>query len=356
MPALVLAGPLIVQGGVDGRDDQDRPDVVRGVHGEGEARRSYRLAVPTSAPPEGAALVVMLHGCTQDGEDFATGTRMDGYVHRLGFLALYPEQPARLHPQRCWRWYEAAHQRRDSGEAAQLAAMIRDVTEERSVDPGRVYVAGMSAGGAMALVLAATHPELFAAAASHSGVAYGAARNQGEAAAAMAGELPRTATLARRLSDALERAGADSLPPLLAIHGSRDEAVDASNYGAIAEAWTTADRSANDPAAQDSTRDLSIHADRWGSEGFASGENVWKRGGRPFVTARGISGLGHAWSGGDPAGSYTDPKGPSATRAVLSFFARTAGDEALDPERRETGSGEDDEPGAEDGATGEGGP
>lgn len=305
--------------------------VVEATHEAEGVKRSYRLVLPEAAPEEGRALVVMLHGCTQDADDFATGTRMDRYALRQGFLVLYPEQPANLHPQRCWRWYEEANQRRESGEAAQLMAMIRDVMEEHSVDPGRVYVAGISAGGAMALVLAATHPESFAAVASHSGVAYAAARNQGEAVAAMAGKGPPVDALARRLERAIEAAGAGSLPPLLVIHGTEDEAVDPSNADSLAEAWVKAGVRGSGPTPKRYQL----------SHGWAT---FWESGERRLVTLTKIPEMGHAWAGGDPAGSYTDPAARirvDATERVLASFARTAGDEALDPEGSQDAAGED---------------
>lgn len=303
-------------------------------HAYDGVERSYRLLLPEAAPEDGRALVVMLHGCTQDGDDFATGTRMDRHALRRGFLVLYPNQPVRLHPQRCWRWYEEANQRREGGEAAQLVAMIRDVMAERSVDPDRVYLSGISAGGAMALVLAATHPEMFAAVASHSGVAYGAARDQGGALAAMAGKGPGEDTLAARLLRAVERAGTgpDALPPLQVIHGSGDQAVHPSNARAIARTWASAATADAEPTTGGSGV---------GGDAREAGRDVtvatWKRDGEPFVELLVIRGLGHAWSGGDPEGSYTDPKGPSATRRVLSFFSRVGGDGLVSPEGSGTG-------------------
>ena len=128
--------------------------------------RAYRLYVPSryDATQEAAPLVVMLHGCTQDAADVARGTRLDAHAERAGALVVYPEQPATANPKKCWNWYDAAHQARDAGEPAIVAAIVRDVMASHRVDRSRVYVAGLSAGGAMAAIVAAAYPETFAAA------------------------------------------------------------------------------------------------------------------------------------------------------------------------------------------------
>ncbi|HEV2150261.1 MAG TPA: PHB depolymerase family esterase, partial [Longimicrobiaceae bacterium] len=148
---------------------------------EAGARR-YRLFIPASHDASRPApLLVMLHGCTQDPDDFARGTRMNEVAEEHGLLVAYPEQPAAGNPQKCWNWYEPAHQERGRGEPEEIARIVREVMAAHRVDPARVYVAGVSAGGAMALTLAASYPELFAAAGSHSGVAYRAAAGMQEA-------------------------------------------------------------------------------------------------------------------------------------------------------------------------------
>ncbi len=243
------------------------------THASEAGARRYRLYVPAAYDGEKPVpLVVMLHGCTQDPDDLAAGTRMNARAEAEGFLVVYPEQTAAQHPQKCWSWYDPAHQERAKGEPEILAGITRRVMETHRVDPSRVYVAGISAGGAMALVLAAAYPELYAAAAVHSAVPYRAARGVQEALRAMksGGEPP-------------------ALPgravPLLVFHGAEDTVVHPVNAEQLVRQWTAAS-----PA-----------------------------GGRP-VESRIVPGVGHAWSGGAPEGSYTDPKGPDATAEIVRFL------------------------------------
>ena len=252
---------------------------VDGSHTGPAGSRAYKLYLPTGSAAPGALarpLLVVLHGCTQTADDVARGTRFNAMAEAEGLLVLYPEQPAAANPQRCWNWYDAAHQARDAGEPAILAAMVREVMAAHGVDARRVYVAGISAGGAMALTLAATHPELFAAAAVHSAVPYAAATNVGEALAAM-----RQGGTARPEAVIAAMGERRRSVPLLVIHGAADVVVSPRNAEAIAAQW----------------RELA----------------------KP-LELRMVEGLGHAWSGGSAEGTYTDPSAPSASEWILSFL------------------------------------
>lgn len=339
--------------------------VETGVHRTPAGGRPYRLHLPSPSPEHrGGGLLVMLHGCTQDPEDFAAGTRMDAWAERAGFAVLYPEQLASAHPQRCWRWFLEAHQRRGEGEPAVLADLVRSVVEEHGLDPGRVFVAGISAGGAMSLVMAATYPDLFAGVAAHSGVPYGAARTLAEAEAVLAGELPSPASLARRLRETM---GERARPlPLLLFHGAADPAVAPENSRRTLAAWqlafppgdpddAVADRRTDGPGPDgrpeararppvrggSGARDRAEEAPTGVEADFprppdlreaetGNGERryrrwAWRpRGGAPPMEMWSVEGMGHAWSGGDPAGSYADPDGPDASREIVRFF-REAG-------------------------------
>lgn len=246
-----------------------------------EGSRRYKLFVP-AASPRPARLLVMLHGCTQDPEDFARGTRMNEVAGAKGFMVLYPEQPVAANPLKCWNWFATAHQSRGSGEPALLAAMIRKVAAENGIDSARIHIAGISAGGAMTAILGATYPELFQAMAIHSGIAYGLAVNASEAIVAMRAPKGDLRPLDRILIAAQgERRKA---MPVLIIQGKDDPSVNHANADILAQQWTAANA------------------------------------GKAPVDVRVIPGLGHAWSGGSKEGTYADDNGPDASSEIVDFL------------------------------------
>jgi poly(hydroxyalkanoate) depolymerase family esterase len=269
--------------------------------------RDYKVYVPSGAEGRTLPLIVMLHGCTQYPDDFAVGTGMNRLAEERGFIVAYPGQAASANPAACWNWFDLANQLRDEGEPAILAGITRAVIAEFAVDPARVYVAGLSAGGAMAATLSATYPELFAAAGVHSGLPHGAAADLPSAFAAMRGGA-KPGPGKRR---------AKKRVPTIVFHGASDGIVHPSNAEAI-----LADARAElaDPAP-----DLLL-------DGVAGGRAftrtiVTDARGVPHAECWAIEGLGHAWSGGDPEGSFTDAKGPDASREMLRFFLETEAQE-----------------------------
>ena len=282
--------------------------VLEGEHRGPAGARRYELYVPAGAA-HGRPLVVMLHGCTQTAADFARGTRMNALADPAGALVLYPEQPASANPQRCWNWYDPAHQGRDAGEPAILAAMTREIVNAHGVDPRRVYVAGVSAGGAMALTLAANFPELYAAAGVHSGVPFGAARDVAGALLAMRqGVGGDAAAVVRAMGDRRRTV------PLLVLHGDADAVVSPVNARAITAQWgaaTIPDGLASyefEAVVARDTAGRNVRVSRFGAARPAPVEE-WL-----------IAGLGHAWSGGSAEGTFTDPRGPDASTELLRFL------------------------------------
>lgn len=276
---------------------------------------AYRLYLPTgSSRRDSMPLIVMLHGCKQDSQSFAEGTRMNMLAEEYRCAVLYPEQSVHSNPLRCWNWFESKSLA-GQGEAALIALMIEQVTRRRPIDPRRVYVVGMSAGGAMACLLAVRHGRLFAACAIHSGVMYGAASSPAQALALMRdGPSPSSIERARQLvSDAGEFA---STVPTLVIHGDRDLTVNPLNADQIiaqlkARAEELADPSAGPLLARDERRIESAGHTYRQQDSTRRGELVLRK----IV----VEGLGHAWSGGDMNYEFNDSNEPDASRIILDF-------------------------------------
>lgn len=277
---------------------------ISGSFGNQAGTRPYKLYIPTRYAGQPLPLIVMLHGCTQNPDDFASGTRMNTLAEESGCFVLYPAQTAAANRSRCWNWFRRADQRRDQGEPAILAGMTRECISRYAIDPRRVYVAGLSAGGAMAAVLAAAYPDLYAAVGVHSGLAVGSAHDVQSAFAAMQG------TSAGR--SAVRKTTAKSIP-VIVFHGDRDKTVHPRNGEQVisesldAGAASSVERG-NVPGGHAYTRTVQRDSS-----------------GRVVLEHWVVHGAAHAWSGGSPSGSYTDPKGPDAARAMLRFFLQTAG-------------------------------
>ena len=267
--------------------------------------RRYRLYVPASAPKTGAPLVVMLHGCTQDPDDFARGTRFDRVAAERGVIVAWPEQPSTQQPMKCWNWYEPAHQGANRGEPAVIAGIAREVMASRGIDPRRVYVAGVSAGAAMAVNAAAAYPELFAAVGAHSGIPYRAASEVPQALAVMRGGSTDPALLAYALQDAL---GGRRLP-LIAIHGGADAVVAAVNSRQLAAQWAGVLRATASAPERGTEGGRGVERTRWSAAD-----------GKPVIELVIVDGLGHAWSGGSAEGTFADPQGPDASKLILDFL------------------------------------
>ena len=292
------------------------------------SRPAYLHVPPTLTPGTDVPLVVMLHGCTQDAASFAHATRMNAAADRHGFAVLYPEQTRQDNVQGCWNWFAAEHQARGGGEPAAIAATARAVLSERAswtIDPARVFVAGLSAGGAMAAVMAATHPDLFAGIAVHSGLAYGAATSMPAAFAAMSGGGPDPARTERA---ALAAMGTRRRAvPALVIHGTADTTVSPVNGDQVAAQWLATNRAADPAAAVAALGAPSERSTGRMEGGYAHTRRRWlSAGGAVVLEYLVVEGLGHAWSGGVADGSFTDPRGVSATEAICDFLARVGED------------------------------
>jgi poly(hydroxyalkanoate) depolymerase family esterase len=259
--------------------------------------RAYKLFVPSGYVGQEVPLVVMLHGCRQSPDDFAVGTGMNQLAEEQSFLVAYPAQSTAANMSKCWNWFKTTDQERDRGEPSLIAGITREIMRAFNVAPARVSIAGLSAGGAAAAIMGATYPDLFGAVGVHSGLACGAALDMPSAFAAM-----------RTGARDLRRRGAVRT---IVFHGDNDMTVSSVNGDQVIAQSGPATNSrvsvCQGKSPQGTRYTRTVYADE-------SGQDMMEQ----WV----VHGLGHAWSGGDPAGSYTDPRGPDASREMVRFFFR----------------------------------
>ncbi|HEY1941901.1 MAG TPA: PHB depolymerase family esterase [Roseiarcus sp.] len=308
-------GPLASPGFLDAKHATKPPAVPEGAQFLTRSftcaagTRDYKLYIPASAPDAPRGLIVMLHGCKQDPNDFAVGTNMNAIAESRGLLVAYPSQARSANASSCWNWFNPADQFRNAGEPSIIAGLTRDIVSAFGLDRRSVFVAGLSAGGAMAAVMGETYPDLFAAVGVHSGLAYGSANDVMSAFAAMRG--PAEISSTERLNVA-----SDERPRVRTIvfHGARDRTVHPANADRIVEVARS---------------QLEIEPHRLDSKGVAGARQYtstafFDSDGVPVVELWRITGAGHAWSGGNPNGSFADSKGPDASAEMVRFFLADA--------------------------------
>ena len=279
--------------------------------------RAYKVYVPAGQAETPRPMVVMLHGCTQSVDDFAAGTQMNRLADEHGFLVVYPEQTAQANASKCWNWFKPQDQRRNVGEPSLIAGIVREVAQTHGADPRRIFVAGLSAGAAMAVVLGETYPELFAGVGAHSGLAYGSAHDIPSALAAMKGgrsgmpglkNAPGAATAPRQK--------AMHAVPVIVFHGDRDHTVQQTNGTDIVQQARDAHGAQAGHAALQASTQTGVAA---GGRRFSRTIHTDNHG-QARVESWVVHGAGHAWSGGDASGTYTDRTGPDASAEMVRFF------------------------------------
>lgn len=303
--ALVAAGLLpAVSRVAEPELEGDRTRFARRCHTSRHGSRNYRLYVPSARHEGLRPLIVMLHGCKQTPEDFARGTRMNDLAERHGFLVAYPEQTRKDNGSACWNWFEPAQQAQDAPEPALIAGIVADIAASNAVDRKRVYVAGLSAGAAMAVLVGRAHPDVFAAVAAHSGLPAGAAHDVASAFAVMHGRAEPT-----------PMPGADDSPlPTIIFHGDADATVVARNGAAIAARAATAFAHHGEPLQR------LVRLNDRSSGGTCTVTEYSDAHGRTLVEEWIVHGGRHAWFGGSPEGTYTDRAGPDASAEIVRFF------------------------------------
>jgi len=264
--------------------------------------RKYKLYIPSTFTGRPMPLLVMLHGCTQDPDDFAAGTQMNAVAEERRCFVVYPAQSEGANRSRCWNWFSALEQKRGQGEPSIIAGIARQVMERYPVMPGQVYVAGLSAGGAMAIIVGTLYPDIFSAVGVHSGLPYASAGDLISAVTAM----KRGASSARTVNSAGQ--------PIIVFHGDQDRTVHPVNGEELmAQGLRSHPRGGSANPARLAGRAPGGHeftlTAHWLEDGSPLGEH-WV-----------IHGAGHAWSGGSEAGSYTDARGPDASREMMRFFS-----------------------------------
>ena len=276
---------------------------IAGTYTSVVGTRDYKLYIPSGYHGQALPLVVMLHGCTQTPDDFAAGTGMNGVAEAEEFLVAYPAQNPAANTMKCWNWFEAAHQQREEGEPSLIAGITRQVMADYNTDPDRVYVAGLSAGGAMAAIMGEIYPDLFAAVGVHSGLAPGSAQDLQSAFRAMQqGGLGEQTRVGRPA-------------PLILFHGDGDSTVHPCNADDLVQQWNTTGSQGSDGSAPPVT----VQQRQVGGRAYT--RELYRDGrGQRVVERWTIHGAGHAWSGGSRNGSYADPAGPDASREFVRFF------------------------------------
>ena len=284
--------------------------------------RTYKVYIPSgyqSGTP--VPLVVMLHGCTQNPDDFATGTEMNNCAEQYNFIVVYPDQPSSSNSSKCWNWFDPAHQSRGIGEPAVIAGIVNQVKNEYSIDTNRIFVAGMSAGACMSVIMGATYPDVFAAIGVHSGLEYKAATNSTDAWTAMINGGPDPVQQGNAAYNAM--GSYKRVVPVIVFHGTSDYTVYPVNGHQVISQWAQTNDRASDGSDNnniDDTADQTVNGQVPNGRSYT--QYVYKDSSTGAVVMEKymVNGMGHAWSGGNSAGSYTDPQGPKASQIMWQFF------------------------------------
>ncbi len=310
---------------IEGRLPDQTRDVVpdggqflKGSYTNQAGTRTYKLYIPSGYRAQALPLVVMLHGCTQTPDDFAAGTRMNGLAEEHPCFVVYPAQASAANGSKCWNWFKATDQHRGQGEPSIIAGITRQIVSTYPVDARRVYVAGLSAGGAMAAIMGMAYPDLYAAIGIHSGLAYAVARDVPSALAAM--QQGGAAPVRQRDDGALGANSCTRVVPTIVFHGDRDTTVHPRNGDQVIAQWATI-HAGGGPHTEAGTNPQVTVQRAQVPDGHAYTRAIYHdASGQAIMEQWLVHGAGHAWSGGSPSGSFSDPKGPDAAQEMIRFF------------------------------------
>lgn len=280
--------------------------------------RTYKLYIPKGYRGQALPLIVMLHGCTQTPDDFAAGTGMNTLAEKELFFVVYPAQAVSANSSKCWNWFNTSDQFRDRGEPSLIAGITRQIVSNYHIEERRVYLAGLSAGGAMAMIMGVAYPDLYAAIGVHSGIPYGTAHDLPSAFAAMRhGRVSEKRSRGYRFS---EGDMVNRVVPTVVFHGDRDKTVHPRNGDQVLAFWTTINGGSGPD--KDIGNKLRVTVKRGQVPGgYAYTRAIYHDPSGHAVMERWlVHEAGHGWSGGSPYGSFTDPKGPDASQAMVRFF------------------------------------
>ncbi|CAN5216054.1 PHB depolymerase family esterase [soil metagenome] len=285
-------------------------------HRASPRRMEYWLYIPDGVKKDLMPLVVMLHGCEQSASQFAQGTRMNQLAAKKGFAVLYPQQSRKENASRCWNWYDKTNQD-GGGEASMIVGVVQKVREKFPIDASRIYIGGMSAGAAMANIIALRHPQLIAAVGLHSGAVFGEAQSALGAIAVMQ-HGSRNANFGT-LHAALGGAGAQQKIPAILIHGERDFVVRSVNMAHAAKQFRVLNQlsgESDEPVISEHPRVATASQSRNAYKTFD-----YFDGRKLIVRVCEIAQLDHAWSGGDCSLRFNACEGPDASLMMWNFFA-----------------------------------
>ena len=300
---------------------------IHGSYTNHAGTRAYKLYIPSGYRGQALPLVVMLHGCTQTPDDFAAGTRMNGLAERELFFVAYPAQATPANPSKCWNWFKATDQHRDRGEPSIIAGITRQIVSTYPINARQVYVAGLSAGGAMAMIMGVSYPDLYAAIGVHSGLAYGVAHDLPSALAAMQ---HGGTTAARQRDHRFPAAGTGTrLVPTIVFHGDRDMTVHPRNGDQVLAYWATRYAGGGPDTMAGKKLHVTVNRGQVPAGRAYTRSRYHDANGHAVMERWLVHEADHSWSGGSPHGSFTDPQGPDASQAMVRFFYQHLQSESL---------------------------